>query len=168
LLRIDRFSPYYDHPEKYGISNLRPKSIYYEIFPQQTDFGKLAYYFDGDYECGAFQCRDILDEISIKVESWQQRWQGAARPVLSIVHLFGDQFALVDTRGAGEEPEMLLIDRAKATAALCGDRGEPDDIAWALQRRLLFEMDDRLVPLATATPGLLAKFEQLAVARCAA
>ena len=49
FVRFDRFSPYFDYPERFGISNLRPKAAYFDIFPSWTRFDQLAYYFDGDY-----------------------------------------------------------------------------------------------------------------------
>jgi hypothetical protein len=70
FLRLDRFSPYFTNPERYGINNLRPKAIYAEIFPEKTDFYKLAYYFDGDYQCGAFECPEVIEDLAKKTETW--------------------------------------------------------------------------------------------------
>jgi hypothetical protein len=160
FLRIDRFSPYFTNPEKYGIANLRPKSIYEEVFPSNTDFSKLAYYFDGDYRCGAFECADVIEDIANKITLWREKWRSKPRPVLSVVPLFGDQFVLNDTRGLHEDLEVQLLDRKQTSVVLTGaDLGQKDYVSWAIERDLLFELDGRLIPLATAKPDLLMEFE---------
>ena len=63
FVRFDRFSPYFDHPERFGISNLRPKAAYFDIFPSWTRYDQLAYYFDGDYTCGAFECPAVIERL---------------------------------------------------------------------------------------------------------
>jgi ribosomal peptide maturation radical SAM protein 1 len=160
FLRIDRFSPYFDHPERYGIRNLRPKPIYFEVFPPHTDFEKLAYYFDGDYQCGAFECREVLEAIAQQTGAWSKRWEYNPKPILSVVHLFEEQFLVTDTRGEGA-PEFHLIGRAQAQVALTGaETRDRRDLQWAFDKRLLVELDGRLVPLATAPPALLVEFER--------
>jgi ribosomal peptide maturation radical SAM protein 1 len=164
-LRIDRFSPYFNTPQRYGIANLRPKAIYADVFPEGTNLNKLAYYFDGDYQCGAFECPEILDDIAAKTLVWRKHWQSKPKPVLSVVHLFQDQFVLSDTRGLPGSVDVQLVNREQATLILTGARlSHRDDTAWALERNLLFEMDGLLIPLATAPPALLMEFESAAVA----
>jgi hypothetical protein len=161
FLRIDRFSPYFDRPKKYGIHNLRPKPIYFEVFPPHTDYEKLAYYFDGDYQCGAFECREVLEVIAQQTVEWRKRWDYNPKPILSVVHLYEDQFLVTDTRGGEGAPEFHLIGRAQAQVALTGaEARERKELQWAFDKRLLVELDGRLVPLATATPALLREFEQ--------
>jgi ribosomal peptide maturation radical SAM protein 1 len=159
-LRIDRFSPYFSNPGKYGINNLRPKAVYAEVFPDETNLEKLAYYFDGDYQCGAFECFEILDEISAKTLMWRKLWQSKSKPILSVAHLFQDQFVLFDTRGLPRSVEAQLLDQQQAAVVLTGARlNQRDDVAWALEQNLLVEMDELLIPLATAPPDLLMEFE---------
>lgn len=163
-LRLDRFSPYFNSPQKYGISNLRPKPIYAELFPEGTDLNKLAYYFDGDYQCGAFECPEVIADIEEKTSAWLKRWESETKPFLSVTHLFQDQFVLVDARASSESPEVRLIDRRQARVALTGARlDRSDELGWALEQNLLFPMDGLLVPLASAPAALLAEFESSAL-----
>lgn len=50
-MRLDRFSPYFNDHEGYGITNVRPFAQYGEVHPALTDEHRfdLAYYFDFDY-----------------------------------------------------------------------------------------------------------------------
>jgi ribosomal peptide maturation radical SAM protein 1 len=161
FVRFDRFSPYFDAPERYGIANLRPKPAYFEIFPEWTDHSKLAYYFDGDYASGAFACPAVIDRIRELTSSWQERWRLSPQPALAVVHLVQNRYVLVDTRERSAPPRFDLIDADVAALLLAGaaisDRAEH---AWALERHLLIELDDRLLPLATARPEVMTSLER--------
>jgi ribosomal peptide maturation radical SAM protein 1 len=160
FVRFDRFSPYFDEPERYGIANIRPKPAYFEIFPEWTDHEKLAYYFDGDYHSGAFECPSVIDHIRELTSSWRQRWTLNPKPALAVVHLVADRYVLVDTRDRRASPRFDLIDAEEAAVLLFGarldDRAEHD---WAIERHLLVELDDRLIPLATARPVVMTELE---------
>lgn len=158
FVRFDRFSPYFDAPERYGITNLRPKPAYREIFPAWTDFEKLPYYFDGDYHCGAFDCPAVIDRIHELTTSWQERWKLSPKPTLAVVHLVGERYVLVDTRDWRSSPHLDLIDAEQAAVLLFGVRlEERDEHAWAIERNLLVELDGRLIPLATAPAGVMSQ-----------
>jgi ribosomal peptide maturation radical SAM protein 1 len=160
FVRIDRFSPYFDHPERYGISNLRPKTTYFEIFPPSTEHDRLAYYFDGDYDCGAFRCPTVLETIREQTDSWRRRWSLNPKPMLAVVGLVAEQYVLVDTRQEDGPPRFDVIDDADAAVLVLGaPLEEREKHRWAIDRQLLFELDDRLIPLATAHPAILLEFE---------
>jgi ribosomal peptide maturation radical SAM protein 1 len=49
-IRLDRFSPHYDHPEEFGFTNVRPVPAYEAIYPLSAPaLGELAYFFAYDY-----------------------------------------------------------------------------------------------------------------------
>lgn len=50
LVRLDRFSPYFQEPEANGIVRVRPAAAYHYVdpFPEER-LAHLAYYFDFDY-----------------------------------------------------------------------------------------------------------------------
>ena len=156
FVRFDRFSPYFDHPQRYGIRHLRPKRVYFEIFPPWTEHEKLAYYFDGEYESGAFECPSVIERLKQDTLEWRERWTLNPKPMLAVVHLAGDQYVVVDTRDRSTPPSFDLVDEATAAVLLHG--AQPDDRdehLWAIERGLLIELDDRLVPLATARPAVM-------------
>ena len=47
---LDRFSPYYQQPEKYGIRNVRPQESYKNIYPFGVDIRQIAYRFTYDHD----------------------------------------------------------------------------------------------------------------------
>lgn len=54
-LRFDRFSPYHDSPETFGLRSLRPYPSYGYVYRNlaASDIGDLAYYFHTEYPEGA-------------------------------------------------------------------------------------------------------------------
>ncbi len=53
LIRLDRFSPYFNEPERYEIVNVRAASGYTRVYPFAPDvLRRLAYYFDYDFADG--------------------------------------------------------------------------------------------------------------------
>jgi ribosomal peptide maturation radical SAM protein 1 len=52
-VRMDRFSPYHEDPEAFGMENIRPKAPLSHIYPfPREDVMEIAYYFDFDYADG--------------------------------------------------------------------------------------------------------------------
>ncbi len=52
-IRLDRFSPYFDSPEEFGLVNLRPMPSYYYLYPFKTEtLKRIVYYYEFDYATG--------------------------------------------------------------------------------------------------------------------
>jgi len=52
-VRLDRFSPYHDDPDAFGMQNVRPKAPLSHIYPfPREEVMEIAYYFDFDYADG--------------------------------------------------------------------------------------------------------------------
>ncbi len=69
-VRVDRFSPYFTHPDRYGIVNLRPNTAFAHVFPFPRDtLAKLAYYFDFDYADGR-RVEDYVAPLLERVAIW--------------------------------------------------------------------------------------------------
>jgi magnesium-protoporphyrin IX monomethyl ester (oxidative) cyclase len=88
-VRFDRFSPYHQNPEMYGV-NLYPLEWYSFVYPfDQNDLNEFAYYF-ADHNSSAEYARAVSDWIGPLrdlVDNWKKRWTPAARqadpPLLS-------------------------------------------------------------------------------------
>jgi ribosomal peptide maturation radical SAM protein 1 len=161
-LAIDRFSPYYDFPEKYGLSNVRPWKIYSSILPPSANIAKVAYHFTAEYRSESLEHPEAISEFSSQVEDWRAAWEtnNAAPPLLTITALTNDQFLLLDTRGLPESKEISFITREQARVALAGHRSPvTPEVEWALARQVAIELDSTVVPLATAEPELIQEFE---------
>ncbi len=173
-LSIDRFSAYFEHPETYGLSNIRPWPAYTMVLPLEKDAAQLAFQFTADYECDSFKYPDIIDEIKKKVAAWQSDWETKTialffgkfkvkeRPVLEVVRLAPEEFVLRDTRKLPGTQTEYRLSRAQVSATLVGQRYElTPEIEWAVAHKVGVVLDrHRYVPLATAEPELILEFEK--------
>lgn len=70
-VRLDRFSPYFEAPQQYGMANPRPNRAFRHVYPfDDASLGRLAYYYEYDYADG----RNPLDYAGDALEA-VQRWQ---------------------------------------------------------------------------------------------
>ncbi|HID23562.1 MAG TPA: RiPP maturation radical SAM protein 1, partial [Planctomycetaceae bacterium] len=77
-VRPDRFSPYFQWPERYGIKNLRPHRAFRFVYPFDEDvLRRIAYYHEFEYADG----REPLRYAAPVVEAAQQ-WQQLAGTVI--------------------------------------------------------------------------------------
>jgi ribosomal peptide maturation radical SAM protein 1 len=162
-LSLDRFSPYFDMPEKYGISDLRPMPGYEAVIPPLIDPATIAYHFVGTYSSGAFERPDLIARLKTEVDHWMSLWRNVDSPLpaLAITPLSDDHYLLFDSRGLDGSEEIQFVDRQQASVALTGRRLAETDkhVEWAIDARAVVELDGRYVPLATAAPELLREFE---------
>ncbi len=163
FLSIDRFSPYFDFPERYGVTSVYPMKSYASVLPPGADIDKLAYHFMGDYASGSRENPELMKRLEAEVDQWMSLWnmQEEALPALAVTSLSEDTFLLMDTRGLEQTEEIQFLDREQASVILAGRRlnEENDVVEWALDAKLIVELDQFFVPLATAEPALLREFE---------
>lgn len=164
-LSIDRFSPYFQRPEAYGIENIRPHPSYRAAFPGHAALHQIAYYFVGDYASAAHRRRDLIDRIEQEIGAWRARWAPAAgaqpTPPTLRVSQVGDHYLVLDTRGLPGTDETMVLDRDEAASALrAAPYAETAAVARAIERRIGVVVDDFYVPLATASPALLQSLER--------
>lgn len=110
-VRVDRFSPYFEHPEQYGLVHLRPTIAFQYVYPFPRDvLDRLAYYFDYDYadrRDPLAYAQPVLDAAAV--------WQELAGTVsLRYWDRSDGVLILTDTRPGAEEFQRRLtnIDRA--------------------------------------------------------
>ncbi|HET7463539.1 MAG TPA: RiPP maturation radical SAM C-methyltransferase [Longimicrobium sp.] len=159
-LSIDRFSPYHDRAEAYGISGLRPFATYADVFPPHADARRLAYHFCGDYESALYRAPGLLQRLYAECARWTGAWQAPETPVLHVRPIYGRWHELADTRGLpGSQPLRVLHPRQLRAALVPGafEPGGEDD--WMIEQGVVARIDGRWVPLATAGAELLAALE---------
>jgi ribosomal peptide maturation radical SAM protein 1 len=167
-LSIDRFSPYFNAPKRYGIGSISPMPAYEAVLPEGAPVESIAYHFVGEYETGSDGDDAVMVEIGRTVDEWIDSWSAPDRtaPALAVEELDEDLFIIVDTRGLVESIPLQFLTREQARLVL---RGAPatdaDGVAWAIDCGLLLEIDGWLVPLATANPELLAAMEEREMVR---
>ncbi len=91
-LRLDRFSPYYDFPDQYGIRILSALEPYRYLFPiPEPELSKLAYFFEYTFE-GKEKVMTWFEPIRQQLEFWKENHQHArleleeVSPELAVVH----------------------------------------------------------------------------------
>jgi len=73
---VQRFSPYYLRPEKWGIRNIRPMALYYYIYPEsRVNLDNLAYHFDYSLPPGQENPECYIRPIAEAIEEWQKAYQ---------------------------------------------------------------------------------------------
>jgi len=165
-IMIDRFSPYFERPQQYGITHLGPWPGLAEVLPEGADVHRVAYHFSGSWPSESRQHPEVIRAIEVEVARWRRQYNsyvafGSARiwrpPMLEVVPDEKGGHALVDTRGLPGTEAFVTLTRAQAAAALAPRPG-PGELDWALSRKAGVMIDGRYVPLATASPEILQEF----------
>ncbi|MBT8399201.1 MAG: RiPP maturation radical SAM C-methyltransferase, partial [Rhodothermia bacterium] len=92
-VRVDRFSPYFETPEDFGITALCPQAPYrhvYRVPPDELD--NIAYYFD--FECPTLR----TDGYATALEAGVRRWEEAFGHVELLGYRLDDSLMIHDTR----------------------------------------------------------------------
>ena len=160
---LDRFSPYFLRAQEFGITDIRPPSCYQDTLPSSADAGKVTFRFDAEFESESRQSPEIPWLLQYEVDHWRQAWSAVTLPVLELTEFEQDQFMLKDTRRNPNVPEITILNPAQATMVLTGvaDR-HLLDVTQAIEQAWIAVQDGALIPLVTAAPELLARFEQSA------
>lgn len=154
---IDRFSPYFEQAQDFGIANLRPWAVYAQVYPGWADTQKLAYRFIGDYACAAHEHPDVIRAIAEELTLWKQRWSTSRLMLLP----FGEFYMIYDTRGIHAKTQTHVVTGDEAKIIMTPAPYEQQAaITQALEQKLGVIVDSWYVPLVTASPELLLKFEE--------
>lgn len=101
-IRLDRFSPHFDRASSFGITNIRPFSLYHFVYPLPPErIANLAYFFEydhGDGRCPESYLQDTLDRSKV--------WKEAKCADLVMHAVAGDELHVADTR-PGRPPRIF-------------------------------------------------------------
>lgn len=157
LVRFERFSLYVEHPEKFQIRDLRPWGVYHMVFPEEAEVRQLAFRFIGDYPSESRDHPELMREIAKEIDVWKKSWKKANL----VMHELGDSFYIHDSRRIDGQIKSHLINLSEALEVMRYDNWTGSQIQrWAVQEKLGVAVDSRYVPLITASPDLLMKFEE--------
>lgn len=139
LIRLDRFSPYFDAPERHGMVNVRPAEGYARVYPfPEPVLRRLAYYFEYDHADG----RDPRAYTGPLIDALCE-WHAQYTPFGLTYALEGDTLVLRDRRPKAK----------RAGARLTG------------ARRALYAALDSARPLSAAAAQVRAQGHRLTEAR---
>ena len=140
-IRLDRFSPYFEQAEQYGITHVRPHSAYKHVYDLPVSvIANLAYFFEFDYADGR-QVHQYTAPLLEQLDVWTQH-----HTTSELLTLDNESHLLVwDLRPAARRPlqvleglhrEVLLgCDRVHGIAhleALAEQHGGPDALPGVL------------------------------------
>lgn len=177
-LRLDRFSPYFEQPEKYGIVNLRPSATYRYIYPFSEDsLARLAYHFDFDYADGR-KPETYTHPLNEAIKMWYSPTNTG-----SLLSLTTDgRIILYDTRPTAHQKETVLKGVAKVIYEFCDEgrtlpsiirylQGQTDPtisqvdpgtlqplLTSLIEARLMLYVDNHYLSLAIPISGLALEF----------
>ncbi|MCP5103580.1 MAG: RiPP maturation radical SAM protein 1, partial [bacterium] len=155
-LYLVRFSQYLEKAKDYGIGNIRPWEVYNMIYPEWAESGNLAYWYAGDYPCEAHENPQLIEELAEEVKKWQASWQ---KTYLTMIPM-GEHYAILDNRDIrGWKQDVMDYNKAREvmTAARYDKSANKQ---WALEEKLAVVANSWYIPLVTASPELLQKFQQ--------
>jgi len=161
-LSFDRFSPYFDQAEQFGISDLRPLLGYRDFLPASAEVEKVAYHFTGTYRCAANEAPELMRALNQSVKMWQAAWAGRQPPELR-VRKYAGVFCLVDTRGLPGSRPMESVSAQEARRLLVSEPYDdsPEQRSF-IQRKLALHLDGHFVPLVVADESIFRRVTEAA------
>ncbi len=116
-IRVDRFSPYHERPESYGMLDLTPAKPFGFLYPYAgDDLSRIAYYFDFRYADGRRPI-DYAGGALQAIENWRGRHSDAS------FWMFSDGDAIVLSDSRGRKPRTARLEGWKAAVYDACDRG---------------------------------------------
>lgn len=123
-IRMDRFSPYFNEPESFGLTRVRPLPVYRFLYPGLADreLAQVANYFEFDYRPG-FEASPRAREVAALAEA--QRSVGAGNGTLQALPHVDGGLVLRDTRPVArtalarfDARERCILERLDAVASV--------------------------------------------------
>lgn len=163
-ISFDRFSLYFDHPEKYGLE-LRPHEFYQYVFPFPSEAVRnIAYHFI-DARADHDRLNNWLDRLNESVGRWRARRVGADGLVPARLELksAGNKWVLLDSRDGREREFSVDAGTARLLAfldqprRLCdlhrrfGEKTAEKQLSVLREMNALFEENGRALSLAISS-----------------
>lgn len=117
-IRLDRFSPYFDSANEYGLINLRPMPTYNFLYPfEKESLMKIAYYFEFDYADGTAAETNVW-----KVIKYINEWKENPETGSPLMFKNADEtLTLLDTRSDAQVSELRLGKFERAVYEFCDE-----------------------------------------------
>jgi ribosomal peptide maturation radical SAM protein 1 len=157
-VRVDRFSPMYRAPYRYGLEAVQPFPVYRELFPDGAPVDRIANHFVADLKSELSECHDLRLRLARVLLPWIRAWHGNQEPpVLGAAPLADGLVMIKDTRSCAVESMHLVtqevddclrqLQQPRRRSWLNPERaGILEDM---LRRRFVVEHEGRLVSLVT-------------------
>jgi ribosomal peptide maturation radical SAM protein 1 len=117
---LDRFSPYFVEPLKYGLLNIRPSAAYKFAYPfSDHDLNKLAYHFEFDY-CDGRKPESYTKKLKKQIVKWKDLWNNPQAPVPSLNIIYNDRLIMInDSRPCSKRNFYMFSDEEAEIYKIC-------------------------------------------------
>jgi ribosomal peptide maturation radical SAM protein 1 len=78
---LERFSPLYTEPERFGLSRREPERSYRYVYPERVDLDRIAYFFD--YEVDGALPESTYEPLRLALAAWADAWRSEPQPTLT-------------------------------------------------------------------------------------
>lgn len=117
---LQRFSPHFEHPERFGLMNKRPSAFNHHVYPSdQVDIERIAYFFE--YDNPQMVSDDVLLSLLQCVVDWKTLWKSEPYPDL-VYFRSRDRLLVVDSRDPRSPRKYELTGDALEVFLACEDR----------------------------------------------
>lgn len=159
-LIIDRFSPYFNTPDTFGIEDVRPIGAYRGLYPPEARLGDIAYHFRGTYSTGLTENPDVRLAAARAIATWRLQWIVATPPELCITADNG-VLVLSDTRRIAVERQVVIPEAWDAILRYAErprqrsdfDAASMDILNVLVTRGYVIEHEGRLLSVVTRDDG---------------
>jgi ribosomal peptide maturation radical SAM protein 1 len=147
-LLMERFSPYFDRPDQYGIKDLQPMWWYKYLYPvDETKLNDIAYYFS--HTCDRTASPEAIDRVRSRLDELWKR-DSPETKTSSLTYLRGPGFVRVSDRRLGRPRQETVLRGLSAEVFLhCDAISSVRQIAESLEQDpdAVAKVCDRLVDL---------------------
>lgn len=152
-IRFDRFSPYHQRPEDWGL-DLVPCAVYGHIYPlAQDQLHALAYFFEDRAGGGPVE-RPGLDLLRARIVEWQRQYTSPTRATPQLTAIDSeDAIEIVDTRSVAVRERWTLEGMAARIYRACDEGRTLAGLRAELSRHP--ETDDADEPFDVVLQGLV-------------
>jgi magnesium-protoporphyrin IX monomethyl ester (oxidative) cyclase len=157
-IRLDRFSPYFENPHEYGISNIRINPAWYHLYPPGTKVDDLIYRFQSDWHTELLDDRELLGNLCGLVSQWKEFWLEGKPPELFSITLPGEGGLIYDTRPCAVSQTCLIDSKtmgalrdfeSRITIAEAGERFSQSILDELLDRKFILAYEGHYLSLVT-------------------
>ncbi len=107
-IRLDRFSPYFEHPETFGLEHVRPMPVYRFLYPiEGLRLHDVAYYFECSYARGREPSPAARNAVAVAEALRRESDSGTAGSLQAIPRRDGG-LSLADTRRGARVAALRL------------------------------------------------------------
>jgi ribosomal peptide maturation radical SAM protein 1 len=136
---LERFSPMYTRPERFGLLRREPARSYRHVYPDRVDLDRIAYFFD--YEVAGALPESSYDPLRQALAAWADAWRAEPRPALTYRSAPGF-LQIHDTRHPGRGGTYAFEGALADIYLACTDRPAT---AAAVRERLRLDRPDGFV-----------------------